>query len=53
MTTVAIKHYNLTLANQSHERQRRLTEYKKQFRTYVSRRRAKQALNLLLTKMHF
>ena len=44
MSTATIKYYHSTLAYQQNVRNRRMQEFKKRFRTQISRRKIKQYL---------
>ena len=51
MSHNTIRFYNSTLAYTSTERSRRMREFRHTFRTRVSRRRAKQAMQSLLSRL--
>lgn len=53
MTNTTLRYYSSTLAYQKTERMRRIKDMKKQFRTRISRRRAKQAVKTILHKVNF
>lgn len=52
MSTITIKHYNLTLANHSAERHRRIQKLRQQFRIRISKRKARQTLKSAFHKLH-
>jgi hypothetical protein len=52
MSTTTLRHYRTTLSYTGREQERRIREFKRQFNTRISRRRAKQAIRQTLHKLH-